>query len=171
MCYIETMKHTLTLHQSLDIFSDSLEDIKQACIENIDDIVSNTKKGNFGWVSEEVLKLKIEYHTRHYRKSLKAIVSRQQVSLNPLQALSKITDEQIERAKEYPIQELYESLTGNTIRGGMAKCPFHDDKTASFSMRRYNRYRCFGCEEKGSVIDLHMKLNNSTFTKSVRALL
>ena len=83
------------------------------------------------------------------------------------QAFNSITDADIERAKEYPIEELYEG----TLRAGMGKCPFHEDKTASLSFRRYNRFRCFGCDARGSVIDYYMKLNGVEFIQAVKALI
>ena len=36
-------------------------------------------------------------------------------------------------------------------RNGMACCPFHDDKHPSMKLDK--RYYCFGCGEKGDVID------------------
>lgn len=74
-----------------------------------------------------------------------------------------ITDEQIARAREYPITSLVES------RHGMAKCLFHKEKTASMSLK-HNRYYCFGCGEKGDTIDLLVKTKGMTFQDAVRSL-
>lgn len=41
-------------------------------------------------------------------------------------------------------------------RGGMACCPFHDDRTPSLKLDA--RYHCFGCQEDGDVIDFVGKL-------------
>lgn len=41
-------------------------------------------------------------------------------------------------------------------RGGMACCPFHDDRTPSLKLDV--RYHCFGCQEDGDVIDFVEKL-------------
>ena len=41
-------------------------------------------------------------------------------------------------------------------RNGMAKCPFHEDKTPS--MKVDTRFHCFGCGEDGDVIDFTSKL-------------
>ncbi len=41
-------------------------------------------------------------------------------------------------------------------RGGMACCPFHDDKNPS--MKVDTRFHCFGCQEDGDVIDFVGKL-------------
>ena len=36
-------------------------------------------------------------------------------------------------------------------KGGMARCPFHDDRDPS--MKIDSRYHCFGCGADGDVID------------------
>ena len=48
-------------------------------------------------------------------------------------------------------------------RNGFAKCPFHNEKTASFKVYPGNRgFYCFGCGASGTVIDLTMKLFNGS---------
>ncbi len=43
---------------------------------------------------------------------------------------------------------------GVELRGNMARCPFHEDSTPSFSINpSENYFKCFGCDAKGSVID------------------
>lgn len=44
-------------------------------------------------------------------------------------------------------------------RGGMAICPFHDEKTASFKIYQQSFF-CFGCQAHGDAITLCQKLNN-----------
>lgn len=41
-------------------------------------------------------------------------------------------------------------------RNGMCRCPFHDDHTPSMKVDK--RFICFGCQEKGDVIDFVAKL-------------
>ena len=81
-----------------------------------------------------------------------------------------VTDTQIENAREYPIQDLFTELVNTPIRGGMAKCPFHPDKTASMSLRRHNRFHCFGCDAKGDSIDFYMKIQGCDFLTAVNKL-
>jgi CHC2 zinc finger len=85
-------------------------------------------------------------------------------------AHGRITDDMIARARDIDITHLFESLVGTPIHGGMAHCPWHDDSTASFSMRRYNRYRCFSCDERGTSIDFYMKMNGVGFVQAVKSL-
>ncbi len=50
-------------------------------------------------------------------------------------------------------------------------CPFHDEKTASFTVRPgHGRWHCFGCNEGGDVISFLMKIDHVTFVEAVEAL-
>ena len=78
---------------------------------------------------------------------------------------SKITDEDIARAKEYPVESLIE------VKRGMARCVsgIHEDKNPSMGCKN-NRVRCFSCGYTGSAIDIAMKLNNLNFIEAVKFL-
>lgn len=46
-------------------------------------------------------------------------------------------------------------------RGGMALCPFHDEKTPSFKIyKQTGTFHCFGCGTHGDAITLCQQLNN-----------
>jgi len=50
-------------------------------------------------------------------------------------------------------------------------CPFHKEKTGSFSVNAtHGYYYCFGCHEKGDVFNFVMKMDGLTFPESVRAV-
>ncbi len=50
-------------------------------------------------------------------------------------------------------------------------CPFHDDKTPSFVVyKNGGRYTCFGCGEKGDVIDYICKSKGMFFSQAVKYL-
>lgn len=51
-------------------------------------------------------------------------------------------------------------------RNHFIRCPFHDERTASLSIKG-NHWHCFGCNEGGSVIDFVMKLCNLPFPAAV----
>lgn len=52
-----------------------------------------------------------------------------------------------------------------------ACCPFHNEKTPSFSISADNNlYYCFGCHEGGNIIDFIMKLENCDFVRAVEIL-
>lgn len=55
--------------------------------------------------------------------------------------------------------------------GYKACCPFHREKTPSFSVSETHQYfHCFGCGEKGDVITFVMKYFNLDFTEAVEKL-
>ena len=50
-------------------------------------------------------------------------------------------------------------------------CPFHKEKTGSFSVNATHGYfYCFGCHEKGDVFTFVMKLENLSFPEAVRTV-
>jgi DNA primase len=50
-------------------------------------------------------------------------------------------------------------------------CPFHKEKTGSFSVNAtHGYYYCFGCHEKGDVFSFVMKMESLTFPEAVRAV-
>ena len=58
-------------------------------------------------------------------------------------------------------------------RGGnfWGKCPFHHEKTASFSVNSVGQfYYCFGCHKSGDVINFIMEMESLDFNDAVRLL-
>jgi DNA primase len=50
-------------------------------------------------------------------------------------------------------------------------CPFHNEKTPSFSVHATRQfYHCFGCDESGDVFAFVQKIENITFPEAVRAI-
>jgi len=50
-------------------------------------------------------------------------------------------------------------------------CPFHDEKSPSFTVRpAVGSYHCFGCGEGGDVISFVQKVEHLTFTESIERL-
>ncbi len=53
----------------------------------------------------------------------------------------------------------------------MCCCPFHGEKTPSFSVNRARQiYKCFGCGEGGNVLTFVMKYENCTFPEALKML-
>ena len=53
----------------------------------------------------------------------------------------------------------------------MGLCPFHDEKTPSFSVNKQKQFfHCFGCHESGDAFSFLMKLEGRTFTEVVEDL-
>ncbi len=51
-----------------------------------------------------------------------------------------------------------------------ARCPFHGEKTPSFSISKKGFYKCFGCGESGDVITFVEKYEAVTFIEAVEIL-
>jgi len=81
-------------------------------------------------------------------------------------------DEEVERAREYPIERL---LIGSIRKTGSrlsTKCPFHEEKTPSFVVYPDNSWHCFGCTAHGrNAIDYLMKKDKLSFQEAVRSLI
>lgn len=53
----------------------------------------------------------------------------------------------------------------------VARCPFHADKTPSFSVNEDKGvFHCFGCGESGDVFDFVMKLDSVSFAQAAKSL-
>jgi DNA primase len=56
-------------------------------------------------------------------------------------------------------------------RNFIGLCPFHQEKTASFTVSREKQiFYCFGCGEGGNVITFLMKIANKTFPEAIKDL-
>ena len=51
-----------------------------------------------------------------------------------------------------------------------ACCPFHNEKTPSFSINQDGVYHCFGCKESGDVIKFVQKMENMEFMDAIKFL-
>lgn len=164
----------MNINEALLIFSEHIPDIRKACVENAKHIMSTPHKE---WdidsdqrVTPEDLLLHAVYIDMVNRLApLERTIKR--IDGRCRHASGSLTEENIISAREHSIQELWTELVGSPIRMGMTKCCFHPDKTASMSLRRYNRYHCFGCDEKGDTIDLYMKLQKVDFVQAVKQLI
>ncbi len=85
----------------------------------------------------------------------------------------QITETHILQAKQHPLQDYYTGklrTSGRTLSG---RCPFHEEKTASFVIYTdTNKWHCFGaCGIGGDVIDYVCKINNLKFIEAVKFIL
>ena len=76
----------------------------------------------------------------------------------------------------YAKNDIVDVISGYTTlneRGGRhwGLCPFHNEKTPSFSVSRDKQlYYCFGCKQGGNVAHFIMKTENVTFVEAVEIL-
>src|SRR3990167_7659869 len=70
------------------------------------------------------------------------------------------------QAKERSIKEFI-----RIGRGDFVSCPFHNEKSPSCHIfDKGRKFNCFGCGEKGSVVDWIMKTQGKTFIEAVKYL-
>lgn len=76
------------------------------------------------------------------------------------------------RAKTDIVDVASKYMTLNRRGAGIwACCPFHHEKTPSFSIKEDGQfYKCFGCGESGNVFTLTMKMENVDFMTAVEML-
>lgn len=163
----------MNLSAALTTFEDHLPDIRKACVENIQAITASNQPAKKMSDEDAFTVENIKLHLNHLTITDKAapmLRTVKRIDGRKQHYAGNITDADIEHARETPIIELWQELVGTPVRAGMTKCCFHDDKTASMSLRKYNRYRCFGCDAKGGTIDLYMHVNKAGFVQAVKAL-
>lgn len=165
----------MPLNAALSEFEDYLDDIKQACEDNLRGVImsnprpTSTEDETLDWVRIEVWRLNVKQLADPLQHVHKRIVSRQQHVLNPRRGAG-VTDDMIARAREHPIEELYDGRLFGRDKKKVGLCPFHDERTPSFNIFPDNHYHCFGCGEHGSSIDFIMKTQTKTFLEAVRIL-
>lgn len=82
-----------------------------------------------------------------------------------------LTQSDIERAKAYSIENLFSGKLRRSGKSLMGLCPFHKERTPSFSINIHTNYfTCYGCQEHGDSIDFYMKLNEVDFQTAVKEL-
>jgi hypothetical protein len=83
----------------------------------------------------------------------------------------KLSDEAIDTARNYPIQDLFDiefRRSGNRLVG---LCPFHTEKSPSFYVfLKQNNAHCFGCQKSTDSIGAYMELHDCDFKTAVTAL-
>lgn len=165
------MPETINLSAALAIFDDQLADIRKACVLNAQAIQARPHKEldiDADWTQEDIHLAVEDIKIQEQLHPLTRVIGR--IDGRKKHYTGSITEADIERAREYPIEDLWSELVGTPVRHGMAHCCFHNDNTESLSLRKHNRYKCFGCDAKGDVIDLYMKLNGVDFITAVKKL-
>lgn len=75
-----------------------------------------------------------------------------------------ITDEIKSRLRLCDVVEAY---IGQQLKRGKMRCPFHDEKTASFTVFDNDTFYCFGCGVSGDVFDFVKKYFSIGFSQAV----
>jgi DNA primase len=88
--------------------------------------------------------------------------------------MAKISDSVLDQIKaKIPISEVVSDYVTLSSRGGRlwGLCPFHQEKTASFSVvDEQGFYYCFSCKKGGSMFDFVMEMEKVPFIEAVKIL-
>lgn len=165
----------LNLSGALALFEDHLPDIRKACVENIRDIqlqhspyqqLDNDAPITVDAIRQHVQWLQVSDKTQHYARVITRIDGRKK------HYKQGISEEDVARAKEYLVADLYEGrLFGSKRKYG--KCPFHaggQERTPSFYIFPNNHFKCFGCSVHGTAIDFVMLRDKVPFIQAVKTL-
>ena len=80
-------------------------------------------------------------------------------------------DEVRQRTDIKEVIDGYVTLKGAGLGSFKGLCPFHDERSPSFTVRpQVGRYHCFGCGEDGDAISFVQKLDHSSFHEAVEKL-
>ncbi len=80
-------------------------------------------------------------------------------------------DEVRQRTDIKEVIDSYVTLKGAGLGSYKGLCPFHDERSPSFTVRpQVGRYHCFGCGEDGDVISFVQKLDHISFHEAVEKL-
>ena len=125
--------------------------------------IPEAQKWFYEWQIEEAMddKMRIEKKIWLWENRLRV--------LNGGKDKSKSFD--LEVIKQIPIGSLLEKPTSETKDKVWYKCMFHNEDTASFMWdKKSNRFKCFGCNKYGTVIDIYMQLYGVNFIDACKAL-
>ena len=154
-------------------YNQELDSIQKSLLQKLI-IINKTFKNDpwFHWFYTEWEQIKIKDRVNFLEKNLKRYDQLKYLMRNPERRKDTIEKEDIERAKQIPIEDFYE---GNLRRSGnklYGRCPFHGEKLGSFFIYiNTNTFHCFGCGITGDVIAFIMKQQEITFIEAVKYLL
>lgn len=81
---------------------------------------------------------------------------------------NEITREQVQVAKESPIENHLSQPLRKTGKSMMGLCPLHNEKTPSFHIYpQTNRFYCYGCNQGGDVISLIRLMHGLSFREAI----
>lgn len=102
---------------------------------------------------------------RDWEKMKKEVKKMNWILNPPTMKEGQITEAMIERAREFPIEDLFEGVSKNHF----VKCPFHDETKPSAYLKN-NYFYCFGCNIHKDTIGILMARDKLTFPEAVKRL-
>jgi hypothetical protein len=179
----------------IDLFSHELVDVSQTKItelldhhdsvekrrkNNISRVQSLADKGNWSQFEEWFFTYlenyeysEVAYIQKWVKYWAKIYEMASQKTLMPvlLEHKDEISADDIARAKEFPLEELYVGQLRHVFGRLLGICPFHDEKSPSFTIfTDDNHYYCFGCHAHGDAIDYYSKTKHVSMVEAVKVL-
>lgn len=106
-----------------------------------------------------------------YWKRIYEIASKHKFERVFFEKKDEVTDEDIARAKEYPIQDLFNGHLRHSFGKFTGLCPFHEESSPSFTIfEDDNHFYCFGCNVWGDAIDFYSRTAHVNMIEAVKAL-
>jgi len=104
-----------------------------------------------------------KYYNQVEMVKVRGLIKEFKEEMNFKEIYKGITPDMIEKARQYPIENLLE------VKHGKALCFNHQESHPSMNCK--NNYAfCHACGWKGSVIDVYMKLHDCIFQEAVKSL-
>lgn len=111
----------------------------------------------------------LDENERHVRRLHSDLTKRQPQS----QESTRLTEQQIESARQYPLADLFEAEGFTLRRQGatfLTHCPLHDEHTPSCTIYPDGHFFCYGCQRGGDTLDFVQKVKNLSFREAVTYL-
>ena|SRR3990167_3473250 len=177
----------LSLHQLLEIFPESKTYVSanlRRSVKELNKEITELEQGNINnhnlrfsapadqkWIYQHIIEgvnEKIELLTKQLKRELFTISFLK--GTKEIKA-GKITEADVAQAKTIPIESVYSGQLRKVGRTLIGQCPFHTDKSPSFTIYTHtNRFWCFGCSAGGDSVDFIMRINSCNFLEAVKIL-
>lgn len=162
------------IKQKIDEYQKQREQISKCLKEKL--LATKQMTNDFSeWFYREWLKvnqgmelLKIDKHLARLSRQLWAF-SNERRKVN-----GRVEQNDIEQAIQIPLLEIANTHLQKLQKRGknwVALCPFHQEKTPSFTIFEDNYYKCFGCGEYGNTINFVRLLYGYSFQKAIKHLI
>ncbi len=148
------------LKQKLREYSNEAKALTQEIKEDLERLYKQVKDEFSLWFWEQYLEVFKGERLEGLSRKIREI----KFGLNPPKIKrGRITDEMIERARQYPFESLIDT------KRNFALCPFHSEKRPSFYIKNNWGY-CYGCGWHGDTIKFLMDKNQISFQEAVKYL-